>query len=204
MLKVFVVNKGEVIFLTLFILFSFFFLQELNAQQRFKGGIVAGVNLSQIDGDDLAGYNQPGINAGGMVAAILSDKVQLTMELLFSQKGSHRSKHDSQSAALDNMRLNYVEAPFLISYFDWRFRFYAGFSYARLFSYKLKDYNGEDVTDTYDFRSNVFSFFGGATYEINDNVGIDIRWGRATNIQADSGATKFRGKTLAIRGIYLF
>ena len=74
--------------------------------RRFIAGLVAGVNLSQIDGDDLVGYDQIGLNAGARVATVLSPRWQLSMELLFSQQGSRKTRNDPPSAALENIRLN--------------------------------------------------------------------------------------------------
>ena len=62
------------------ILFSLFAFSNLTAQ-RFEASVVAGVNLSQLDGDKLNGFHLVGANVGGKVSAILGDRWQLSMEM---------------------------------------------------------------------------------------------------------------------------
>ena len=80
--------------------------------QRFEGGIIAGFNASQVDGDNYIGYHKPGIAFGGFVQTELSRTVYAGMELKFMQKGSR----NIDSLATDGqikyiMRLNYVDLP---------------------------------------------------------------------------------------------
>ena len=83
--------------------------------QRFEGGIVAGFNASQVDGDNYSGYHKPGIALGGFVQTNLSRTVYAAMELKFMQKGSR----NIDSLATDGqikyiMRLNYIDLPFYL------------------------------------------------------------------------------------------
>lgn len=173
--------------------------------QRFQGGVVAGINLSQIDGDRLAGFNQPGINAGGRVAAVLSERWQLSLELLFSQQGSHRTLRDDPSATLDVIRLNFVEVPVMINFLEWKLHIGAGLTYARLISYRVEDIFGADVTDSQDYAPNQLLFAVGATYFFTPAVGLNIGWNKAiSNLQADSGAGRFIGRNIQVRGVFLF
>ena len=80
--------------------------------QRFEGGILGGLNASQVDGDTFSGYRKPGVLAGGYVLTNLTRSVFAGMELKFSQKGSR----NVDSLATDGqikyiMRLNYVDLP---------------------------------------------------------------------------------------------
>jgi len=88
----------------LFIVLLFFALG-LNAQeipeQRFEAGLIAGFNMSQLDGDDLIGFHKIGINTGGRVSARLSKRLRLNMEMLFSQQGSSYATTDNPSAPID-------------------------------------------------------------------------------------------------------
>ena len=56
--------------------------------QTFSAGLALGFNMSQIDGDKLAGYNKLGVATGARVDAKLDERWKLGMELLFSQMGS--------------------------------------------------------------------------------------------------------------------
>jgi len=78
--------------LSCFLLFSlllFSFLPSASAQ-RFIGGVAAGINISQVDGDEVFGYYKVGFNGGPYVKLMLDRKQRfsITMELLYSQKGA--------------------------------------------------------------------------------------------------------------------
>jgi len=80
--------------------------------QRFEGGVLVGLNASQVDGDNYSGYRKPGIALGGYVQTNLSRTVYAGMELKFAQKGSR----NIDSLAIQGqikyiMRLNYVDLP---------------------------------------------------------------------------------------------
>jgi len=175
-----------------FIIFCFFTMlfaaTTISAQQaverRFKGGIVGGINLSQIEGDDAAGYNKIGLQGGFRVAIILKEKMDLGVEMLFSQRGS-AARNRNQGAFPFKLTLNYIEVPVLFNYMDWeaeeedyyRLHFHAGFSYGRLISYST-DINSFTVLGDF-FRDNDVSWIGGATYYINENLGITARYSRS-------------------------
>ncbi|MGA1545122.1 MAG: hypothetical protein ACO388_09895 [Saprospiraceae bacterium] len=103
-------------------LFFSLFLSTLATSQRFTAAAFAGINFSQIDGDQLAGYHQIGANAGLRVYTYLTDRWELVTGMGFSQLGSNKSVNDPQSAALDQVRLNYVEVPALVSFNEWKFK----------------------------------------------------------------------------------
>lgn len=173
--------------------------------QRFLGGLVGGFNLSQIDGDKLAGFNQIGLNAGARVAAIINERWQLSLELLFSQQGSSRTPNDDLSSIYDHIRTNFVEAPVLINFIEWKFHISGGFSYARLINFTAVDFTGEDISDNQNFNPGIFSFIVGATFYFNEHSGLNLRWSKYINdLQAGQGAQKLIGRTVAIRGIYMF
>jgi len=103
----------------------------------FNGGLILGANFTQVDGDYYYGYHKVGLTAGGTVCIHFSNTVGLSMDLLYSQKGS-RSEVVSQSIAIGtyvesyHMTLNYVEVPVMLHIFDHRLDFEAGLSYAYL------------------------------------------------------------------------
>ena len=80
--------------------------------QRFEGGVLVGLNATQVDGDNYSGYHKPGMALGGYVQTDLSRTVYAGMELKFAQKGSR----NIDSLATDGqikyiMRLSYVDLP---------------------------------------------------------------------------------------------
>jgi hypothetical protein len=90
-------------------------------EKRFYGGIVAGVNMCQVDGDGLSGFHRVGLNIGGVVKWQIHPKVVTDVEMLFSQKGS---KSVSQNAngnigsyfEFYDIKLNYAEVPIIFNY----------------------------------------------------------------------------------------
>lgn len=157
-----------------------FCLAALSAQaQRFKTAVVAGLNMAQIDGDDLAGYRQPGINAGLRTSAQLSDRWQLGLELLFSQQGSDRGPDDPFLTNYDRIRFNMVEVPAMIQFSEWKIQLAAGLSYSRLINYRIRDLGGNNIASNFDIDRNNVSVLLGGTYFPSEKWGLDVRWTRA-------------------------
>lgn len=114
----------------------------------FYGGLLAGTNFAQVDGDSYAGYHKVGLNVGGIMYARIAEHMAFSMELLFSQKGSNGNKPQlSNSGAYEiqkyGINLNYAEIPIMFNYFDkQKSHFGAGFSLAQMIS------SSESVTTT--------------------------------------------------------
>jgi hypothetical protein len=137
-------NRLLLIFILLLALSSSLFAQ------RFKGAVMGGMNLSQVDGDEVVGYKRVGGHLG--VAAILPiNNFDITLETVFNQKGAREKSqynyYDSTVSLLYtgeyNLRLNYVEVPLLAHYTDKeRYTFGMGFSYGRLVSFSEIEHGG--------------------------------------------------------------
>lgn len=122
-----------------------------DSEQRFFGGIIGGLNATQIDGDTYSGYHKAGLNAGAIVYWRFTRPFGLSVEMLYSQKGSRAVQeiYDPYSGGgfgKYKIDLNYAEVPLLVHYFyTWRYQFGAGASYNALISSKesrTPDYNG--------------------------------------------------------------
>jgi len=85
-----------------------------------KGAVVAGMNLSQVDGDEVYGFHKVGLNLGAAVIVPFSDHWEVSMELSYSQKGSYQKPHyDSDSLTGEyKLKLNYLEVPVLVHFND--------------------------------------------------------------------------------------
>jgi hypothetical protein len=81
--------------------------------QRFSGGIVAGFNASQIDGDFMYGYNKAGLMGGAFVFTDFTDKWKGQMEIRYSSKGSATPKDYS---TIEKNLLRYIEIPLIIEF----------------------------------------------------------------------------------------
>lgn len=193
----------------------FIFSKKETQAQTFQAGIIAGVNLSQLNGDDLIGFNQIGLNVGGRVVVDFGEKWRWNLDILFSQKGSNKGKDDPSSAAIDLYRLNYAEVPIMISYKDWlddsgdtefyKLHFTTGFSVGRLVDFKVVDFVGQDISDLQDFKKTAIDLIVGATYYINEHIGINVQYSVAIlDVRAIKEQQSLAGRTLTIRGIYMF
>jgi hypothetical protein len=160
--------------------------------QRFKGAVMGGMNISQVDGDEVYGYKRVGGHFG--VAAILPmKKWDITLETVFNQKGAYQKPQyeywvmDSTSQTVDsalytgeyNLRLNYVEVPIMVHYTD-RERYTAGlgFSYGRLVSVSEVEHGGSipPYSDTIAFNKNDFSVLVDLQIRIWKQLKFNVRF----------------------------
>ncbi len=88
--------------------------------QLFKAGIVGGVSFAQIEGDDVSGYSKFGANAGGIVAVDINEKFQLSLEILYAQKGAASGISGRQQGLVAAFKIQheYVEIPIVFHYKD--------------------------------------------------------------------------------------
>jgi len=197
-----------------FLLLSFLFSNEIEAQQRFKAGLIAGVNVSQINGDASAGFHKVGLVGGLRGVTILTDKMELSIELLFSQQGS-RSELTTQTIANQfTIHLNYAAVPVIFNYRDWdqgdyhRLHFHGGLAYSRLLSVNVTDPGYETVAD--EFNVNDLSILGGATYYLNPKIGITARYTRSLTLLFNNNKVtsvnnnSLLGYFLTFHGVYMF
>lgn len=107
----------------------------------FTGGLILGINFTQIDGDTYFGYHKVGLQAGGVVYVHFTKVFGASMELVYSQKGS-RGESVQQSSGIGTyvtkyfMNVNYAEVPVTLHAIYRKFDIEAGLSYARLINSK--------------------------------------------------------------------
>jgi hypothetical protein len=170
----------------------FLFCVKSEAQQ-FKGSIVSGLTLAQIDGDLLSGFNQPGLRGGLHLDSRINDRWSIAMEMAFSQSGSRRQLTDSPGAVIHKIRLNQVEVPVLVQFTEWKFKVGSGLVYQRLFN---------DVTKFYSFGNNHLAFLAACTVQFNERWGMMLSWSKSINaLQTDNPTLKFRSRVIGIQTI---
>jgi hypothetical protein len=148
--------------------------------QRIKGEIIAGMNLSQVDGDEIYGFNKPGLNMGLGAIVPLGKNFSFSIETLFNQKGAYQGKQykdqviDTATGAviaeyngMYKLKLDYLEVPFLFQYTDKDIITAGlGFSYGRLV--KIKEYEHDTL--------NLKTTLNSGVYDKNDyNILFDIQ-----------------------------
>ena len=112
-----------------FTLFFFFFAFN-SYSQRILGAFSAGMNLSQVDGDEKYGFKKAGVNLGPSVIIPFGKdkKWSVTLELLFSQLGSRQKEQYANDTIADTttseyydgykLKLAYVQVPVMVHFTD--------------------------------------------------------------------------------------
>ena len=105
--------------------------------QRFEGGLLAGINASQIDGDFTGTYNKAGLVGGAFVATKFQNNWGGQLEIRYAAKGS-TVKLDSLTSR--KIRLQYIELPILATFDPYKMvQFHGGVSLGYLFSAAQND-----------------------------------------------------------------
>lgn len=162
------------------------------AQPRFKAAVIAGLTASQINGDRSAGYNKLGLQAGLRGLARLKDREDVSIEFLYSQRGSQSSLLKDQ---FDPFRfshtINYLEIPVQWHYKDWlveyeddkdnfyRVAFNIGLSYARLINYSSSGEGSGIGAALPVLRKGDISFLLGANFMASRHLGFTFRYVRS-------------------------
>jgi hypothetical protein len=205
-------NKTTIL-LTIIALFSCTtFLQA----QTFKGGLAAGINFTQIDGDAIAGYTKLGVSAGVMSDIALSDHWSIALELLYAQKGSASSYAlTSYFGVPFKIKLHYADIPILAKYHDaiGGLTFGAGVSVNRLIAYQYLE-EDNDLTDVFDATDKMNDWdlqaLGEITYMFSPVWGLSMRAAYSVlPIRTDCANSLLRNcaqvnNVLTLRTIFLF
>jgi len=173
-----------------------------SGDKQFFGGLVLGLNVAQVDGDSYSGFHQAGLNAGGIVYWRFSKPVAASVELLYSQKGSHnvRQSTDPYAGAYFSkysIRLNYAELPLVFHYFlSPKYQIGFGGSYNALISSK------ESLTLTYPVHidENLFPF-NKYSIDLIGSISMVVWNGFMLNARYQYGITPVRNYQYVPQGI---
>ena len=145
--------------------------------QRFDGGILAGYNATQVEGDTYKGYNKPGIVAGAYVETDIAPAIFAAMEIKFAQKGA-RKKVTEKDPEKYIMRLNYVEMPVYFAFrTNERGAVIGGLSTGFLLSGKeFNNYGEFPEEDQNPFNKIDLQPLIGFQFDFLDNVKADLRF----------------------------
>jgi len=166
-------------YISILILSGIFSIGNLSAQV-FLGAVMGGMNMSQVDGDEVYGYHRFGGTLGA--AAILPiNNFDLTLETNFVQKGAYQKAiYDSDSITGEySLRLNYVEIPLMVHYTDKNFISAGiGFSFARLVQAKEIEHGGyqDPYMDTVPFDNNEWNFLADVQIRVWKRLKFNVRF----------------------------
>lgn len=153
----------------------------LLAAQNFRGGLRAGMTMTQISGDDLSGFHKLGAYAGGFVnwRFINHDRWSIQPEINFVMKGSSTYLKPDKNGNVGPkyvLTLYYVEVPVLakcriVKGLEVEF----GPTFGVLAAATEKDANGI-MNARMPFRWYELCAMAGVSYLIKEHYGINFRY----------------------------
>jgi opacity protein-like surface antigen len=162
--------------------------------QDFKAYMFAGVNASQVDGDQNGGYNKFGPRLGFGIQYPMSEKVELGFELMYSHKGSQsKSDKDDPGKIIVKYRYNYIELPLLMKYrLGNDIQLSSGLSAAYLINAKADE--GGGFAEMTNIKKSDFLLNAGAIYAISETLHVEGRfqYSMATILEDNVKSTLFR------------
>lgn len=145
----------------------------LNAQ-NFEGGLLAGFNASQVDGDSYSGYNKFGFTIGAFTTIKVSNSFSGELQIRFSQKGASKKVTENDPGKYIS-KLNYIELPVLLRFHQTsKLSWHLGPGFGYLFKYSVEDENGPLNKDAISFRNFDLSGMAGIQYMMTQKLGVSV------------------------------
>jgi len=142
--------------------------------QSFKLLVPVGFNFTQVDGDDLAGYNKVGLNTGIGTMIVLGEIEQFEtgFEILYSQLGSNTS---SRSPNQIKLAFDYASIPIYFNYKD-KGKGYIGTGVVinRMVNQRRIE-NGIDLAIVDSVKNTAVDIMGQIGYLFNPNIRLTLR-----------------------------
>lgn len=152
---------------------SYFIFPTLS--QNIKGGIIGGMNATQVNGDNLSGYHKFGINIGGIAIVPIKKKISVSLEILYSEKGSRSGVQERVTPY--KLKLNYIDVPVLFNYQDKeKVMFSFGASFNTLVKFKEYDNDLDQTPADNPYAKREYTAIVSGTYFINKHVAFNIRY----------------------------
>jgi Outer membrane protein beta-barrel domain len=192
--------------------------EEDNEIRTFFGGIMLGVNASQVSGDGITGFHKLGLNVGAMTYIKLSNNIALSMEMLYNEKGSNYWKGvdavllNTQGKLYNKYRITlpYAEIPVLLNIFDQRkSNAGLGISYGQLFN-NSEVLDSVDISKAFPMNKSDINLIINGSLMLNAHWGINLRYNysmlnirKTPNIDLLHRSEQF-SRLYSLRCMYLF
>ncbi|MDX2195309.1 MAG: porin family protein [Cytophagales bacterium] len=154
-----------------------FFLLSINVctvfAQGLDGKVILGLNVAQVDGDFIWGYNKPGINTGLAGTLKLAKKMKFQLEILYSIKGAG----STISQPFLKSSFDYIDFPLTIMYEaqkKWHLQFGMCINYLLSAKYDMSGFGYNDVK--YVMHTFDFAYLAGIEYKLAEEWAINARW----------------------------
>ena len=161
--------------LHVFFVLSFLLFQTNSIAQNFKLILSSGINFSQVNGDNLAGFHKLGLVAGAGVSRNISNNQQWSFEFLYSENGSKDIVTLGDPIQDSIFKFNYIEIPFCYHYqfkpnLNLQLGVYTGVNIKSVYSDGLANYDVSEQIYALDY-----GILGGLSYELNPQTKIQTR-----------------------------
>ena len=147
--------------------------------QLFTGGILLGINGSQVDGDQQAGFKKPGLLAGSFIKLNFAEKISSNIELYYIGKGAVLNQENSDGSVYQVFKtsLHYIEMPVLFCYRPIkRLSVLLGVAPAYLFKEKLFVDRAELPKEFYEMNNFDISIMGHLEFIFSEKISANIRY----------------------------
>lgn len=162
--------------------------------KRFSAGLIGGLTMSQLDGDNYTGYDYKSLFGGLKVSAFLHEKLTFDVNFLYVRKGASIENEEIEfrvSFPKDRLiHLSYVEVPFLFSLKphgrESKLYFEGGVAFSKLIDTKIQE-NIRNFTDVSfeeiapDISSTDVSAIIGIGSYLTKNMSMGIRFSYGLN-----------------------
>ena len=148
--------------------------------QNFGGGIILGINSSQVGGDDLAGFNKAGLLAGVFANTAISRLISFQMEMTYIEKGSNNpnmNDTDHLKFLKEDISSFYFEMPVLLQYHQSnKLNIEGGLLSAYLIDAYYNDLNGKiPIYNVNPFIKYDFGLLLGIDYLLSNKLSLNTR-----------------------------
>lgn len=157
------------------LILSVLFTMVSASAQYFKGGLTVGFTGSQMDGDNLDGYNKFGFTGGVFGSRDFNEFWGIQMELKFIMKGAAKPVTNNDQS-IYRMNLYYYELPILATLkISKKVKLESGFAIGYL-SKATAVFDSGDEDRTYEFDKTEISWLAGIYYILNEKFSVNLKF----------------------------
>lgn len=170
----------------------------------------------------MQGYDHAGFLGGLRSSAIVTDKFEFQIELLYNRRGSeNKGRHTLVKSR--SIKADYAEINLLLAIKDWynpfrklyRLQLFGGASFGRLTKVQAIDEADSDILLTQlvpELNNRDLSVIIGGAYFLNQNMALGVRFSRSLNllfdasksIYSDARVKNMQGYFIGLYGQYMF
>lgn len=162
--------------LFLFSIFMIFALLGLQAQ-NFKAGLLAGAVPSQVDGDNMRGFNKIGWTAGAYLSLEQGKNLVWQLDIAYTTKGSRQKSSKDYDYSRSNISASYIDFVLSCGYkIADNIVLKAGLTPSVLISHKEENSYGYEPSETIGFTPLNLLGMAGASYSIGEHWAVNASY----------------------------